>query len=210
MDIKQMKSFIKKNIIDFTELVINRYNYLDLDELDAMILIKLNYLLKKDIRIIDPKKLSYSLSVTPNTVSKRLNQLIERDFITLTLTKGNDGVMKEEFHLDKLIDKIIITEEMKSSNKKPKTPLNLIQMIELELKRPLSVLEIQTVTKWIEEDCYSDLEIKEALYYSVKNHKLSIKYIDTLLLHKDEQVEDEPNLDYNPDFIGEVKKLWEE
>jgi DNA replication protein len=210
MDIKQMKSFIKKNIIDFTELVINRYNYLELDELDAMILIKLNYLLKKDIRIIDPKKLSYSLSVTPNTVSKRLNQLIEKDFITLTVSKGKDGLMSEEFHLDKLIDKIIVTEEIKSSNKKNKTPLNLIQMIEIELKRPLSVLEIQTLTKWIEEDGYTDFEIKEALYHAVKNNKLSIKYIDTLLLHKDDEVEEEPKLDYNPDFINDVKKLWEE
>ena len=55
MDVMNMKSMIQKNIVDFSELVLNNYHKIGLDETDAIIIIKLSYLLKRQITFIHPK-----------------------------------------------------------------------------------------------------------------------------------------------------------
>ncbi|MGI6360790.1 MAG: DnaD domain-containing protein [Bacillota bacterium] len=58
----------------------------------------------------------------------------------------------------------------------------LHKMFEQEFARPLSPIESEKVIKWVEEDGFSQVMIKEALTRAVLQGKASLNYIDRILL----------------------------
>lgn len=212
MDVRNMKSLIKKNIIDFTELVLNNYYKIGLDEVDAIIVIKLKYLLDRQITFIHPRKLSEQLNISPQTTSKRLDNLVEKGFVKMELIKNGNGKETESFNLDYVIEKIIKADfEEKineSSDQNKNIESRLVSLFETEFRKPLSVLDIQTITKWLSEDNYSYDEIKNALFEASKARKLTTRYVDKILLSKDEEI---PERKYNQTtLIKDLKKIWTE
>lgn len=211
MDISNMKKLIQKDIIDFSELVLNNYFKLGLDETDAIILIKLHYLLKRNITFIHPKKLSKMLSITAQTTTKRLDKLIDKGFIKIELIKSPSGKETESFNLDLIIEKIIkkdFEEQQQETTLNDKTiQSKLVNLFETEFRKPLSPLDIQVIIKWLEEDNYKFQEIKDALFQASKANKLSINYVDAILLRNQK----EPSSNYNrTTLLKDLKKIWTE
>lgn len=212
MDVINMKSMIKKNIIDFTELVLNNYHKIGLDETDAIIVIKLHYLLNKQITFIHPRKLANMLTISPTTTAKRLNNLIERKYVSISLVKNGNGKETESFSLDHVIELIVKAdfEEKVQENSVENSNIvtRLVSLFETEFRKPLSVLDIQTITKWLNDDEYTFDEIKNALFEASKMRKLTIKYVDKILLSKDSEEEVDK---YNQTtLIKDLKKIWQE
>jgi len=212
MDILDIKKLINTDVIDFTELILNSYYKLGIDETDAVIIIKLQYLLKKNITFISPKNLSEMLSISAQTTSKRLNSLIEKGFIQMELIEKSNGKQTESFNLDFLIDKIIKNNfEDTNGIKKIKNKSDeakLANLFEEEFKRPLSVLDIQIITKWLNEDKYTYDEISDALFEALRMRKSTLKYVDGILLKKDEKVDRKKYKKVST--IRDLKKIWEE
>lgn len=211
MELKIMKDLIKKNIVDFPELVLNNYYKLGLNETDAVIIIKLNYLLKDNRTYISPKELSESLSISAQTTSKRLNSLIDRGFIKLELIKKKNGKQTESFNLDLLIERIVKSDyeekEVDIQEKNKTVEGKLVKLFEEEFKKPLSVLDIQTITKWLNEDKYSFERIQDSLFEAIRSRKLSIKYVDGILLKDDKK--QQPKKNRRTTNIKDLKKIWE-
>jgi len=203
MDIHEMKRLIRHNIINFTELVLNNYNKLGLDETDAVIIIKLSYLLDKNIYFVNPKQLAEMLSISPQTTSKRLNNLMDRGFLKIKLAKDARGKESETFDLDHIILRILKEDfETKEHTSEPE----LISLFEDELQKILSPLDVQIISKWIEDDHYTKDQIKEALFKAVKANRKSIKYVDGILLKTDHKPS-KPKTKIN---VKDLKKIWEE
>lgn len=212
MDVKDIKSLIKRNIVDFTELVLNNYYKIGLDEVDAIIIIKLKYLLDRQITFIHPKKLSDMLSISSQTTTKRLNNLMDKGYVKMELVKNGNGKETESFNLDYVIEQIIKADfEEKiheSSDQNKNIESRLVSLFETEFRKPLSVLDIQTITKWLNEDNYSFEEIKNALFEASKARKLTIRYVDKILLSQEEEI---PQAKYNQTtLIKDLKKIWTE
>ena len=212
MDFINMKDLIKKNIIDFSELVLNNYQKIGLDETDAIIIIKLQYLLNKNITYISAKKLSEVLSISHRTTAKRLDSLIDRKYISLELIQGTNGKETESFNLDYIVQKIIMndTDEIKNitTSNNLSDEAKIVQLFETELKRQLSVLDIQTITKWLSEDKYTFDEINDALFEAVKVRKTSIRYIDAILLQTGPSGHGQQTK--RKAVISDLRKIWEE
>lgn len=211
MDLEIMKDLIKKNIVDFSELVLNNYYKLGLNETDAVIIIKLNYLLGTNKTYISPKQLSETLSISAQTTSKRLNSLIDRGFIKLELIKKKNGKQTESFDLDFLIERIVKSDyEEKAVDRIEKNKTiegKIVKLFEEEFNKPLGVLDIQTITKWLNEDKYTYEKIEDALFEALKSRKLNIKYVDAILL-KHENIA--PKRKYTKTTnIKDLKKIWE-
>ena len=206
-----MKTLINKNIVDFSELILNNYYRLDLDETDAVILIKLRYLLQKNITFIHPSKLSEMLSITPTTTQRRLDKLMDKGYVQIILEKNQFGKETEVFNLDYLVECILELEfsKVEDSIAKPKQTKEreLVELFEEEFKKPLGVLDIQTIAKWLNEDKYSVDQIKDALFDASRQGKLTIKYVDGILL-KQTTAESHPT--YKKAFIKDLKKIWTE
>ncbi len=212
MDIKDIKRYINNNTIDFTELVLNNYYKLGIDETDAVMVIKLQYLLNNNLTFISPSELSKMLSISTQTVSKRLKSLIEKGYIKMEVVKGKNGKQTESFNLDFLIESILVNgNEERNGNKKTSNKTlesKLVKLFEEEFKKPLSVLDIQTITKWLNDDKYKYKEISDALFDAVRVRKLTIKYVDGILLRKDDKVDKRKYKKTTK--ISNLKKIWEE
>jgi len=208
MEVNQLKNFINKKIVDFSELILQNYHLLGIDETDAIILIKLYKLLENEVNFINPKKLSESLSISALTTSKRISGLIDKGFIELELVKGKNGKESEKYNLDLIFEKIIMNdyherngETIHNTNEK-----ELVELFESEFKKPLGVLDIQTITKWLNDDKYTFDQIKDALFIAVKSRKLSIKYVDGILLKEGEET---PKVYKKTNLMRDFHKLWE-
>ena len=212
MDIRDIKRYINNNTIDFTELILNNYHKIGIDETDAVIMIKLQYMLNNNITFISPAQLSKMLSISTQTTSKRLKSLIERGYIQMEIVKTNNGKQSESFNLDFLIESILLSGSFEKNGDKEKTlktiEAKLVKLFEEEFKKPLSVLDIQTITKWLNEDKYTYEMIQDALFDAVKSRKLTIKYVDGILLRKDDVTVARKYK--RTASISNLKKIWEE
>ncbi|MCF7926829.1 MAG: DnaD domain protein [Candidatus Izimaplasma sp.] len=211
MDAMNMKQLIKKNIIDFSELVLNNYYKLGLDETDAIIIIKLHKLLKRNITFIHPKKLSKMLSITSQTTNKRLDKLMDKGFIKIELIKSPSGKETESFNLDLIIEKIIKKDfeekTQESLSQEENIQGKLVDLFETEFRKPLSPLDIQVISKWLQEDKYTYEQIKDALFQASKANKLSINYVDAILLRTNKDDDETYN---RTTLLKDLKKIWTE
>lgn len=205
-------NLMKKNIVDFNELVLNNYYKMGLDETEAIIIIKLYSLLKRNITFINPERLSKILSISKVKTSNRLESLIEKGYIQMDLVTLENGKETESFNLDYFIEKVLLNELDQAKGKKKENNKAdegiLAEMLELEMKKPLSVLDIQIITKWLKEDSYSFDQIEDALFKAVKSNKVTMKYIDNILL---KSLEEKPVYKREKKSVmKDFSKLWKE
>ncbi|MCK9537083.1 MAG: DnaD domain protein [Bacilli bacterium] len=184
-----MFNLIKNNIIQFDKLIIDKYFALNLDEIDTIILIRLNDLLKRGERLLSVRPIAGSMKINEAECGQRIVDLVKRGFITLELSEVDS---KEVFSLDEtyrrlayLLEASDDTAETTIINEKIKYT---IRLLENEMKKTLSPIELEIVSRWYIEKKYSDKVIDEAIFKALKNKNRSVGYIDRLLT-KEEAVE---------------------
>lgn len=177
---------IKDKTIDFSVLMLNRYHLLNLSELDAIILIKLHELQKQGLKKLSASKLVPTMSVTANTVSKRLVELVKNGFITLTWSEDKKC---EEFSLDDVYKRLShILEQERSDNHEQSiqsVAKEVANLLETEFKKILTPIDLEMIHHWIFEDNFTFDQIKQAVLTCVKGKKLSLKYVDIFLNKKE-------------------------
>lgn len=176
---------IKNRFIDFDRLMIEKYHLLDLNETDAIILIKLNNLLNQGKRKLQVEELTPNMSISANAISKRLVDLVKNGFITLSLS---DVDSSEVFSLDETYRRLGNLLEGDDENSATEASNNLtrevVQMIEHEFNKILTPLELEIINHWMVEDKFSFDKIKDAVFECVKIKKYNVKYVDALLNQK--------------------------
>ena len=189
-----MKSYydlIKTSIIDFDKLVIEKYHLMGIDEVDAIILIKLNTLLKRGESSLSLNKIAPTMSLSIEDLSKRVMTLVSNGFIRLSL--GSDK--KETFSLDETFKRLSIVISDEDTIKEVATRNNdvkyVVTILERELKKILSSIDRAMVNKWIYEYKYSLEEITDALNDALRYKNRGINYIDKVLYRKNHK-EEEP------------------
>lgn len=176
---------IKNNIIDFDKLMIDLYTKLCLNEIDAIILIKLNNLLKKGIVQLSTSLIIPYMSITDEACSKRIVDLVNTGFITLELSSID---AKETFSLDATYQKLSFILEKEEDDKEEDIAENEMMQIVRELEkgmgRILSAVELEMVTRWFVDYDFSFAEMEETVMTAMKNKTHGVKYIDRLFHNK--------------------------
>lgn len=182
----QYYMLFKNNMIDFDKILIEKYSLLGLDEIEVIILIKinqLNHLSKK----VDIEDLSKNMTASSDVIREKLVCLINNQFITLKL----NGRL-EEYNLDDTFKKLsflLEQDDRKDNDSHMNNDLKkVVAIIEKEFERPLSPIEIETTRKWIVDDKLSYDTIYKALFDSIKLGKRNIRTIDALLNKIDKKV----------------------
>lgn len=185
---------IKNRFIDFDKLMIEKYHLLNLNETDAIILIKLNNLLNQGKRKLQVDELTPNMSISANSISKRLVELVKNGFITLTLSDVDAG---EVFSLDETyrrLGNLLAGDDEKNASEVNKCiTKEIVQMIERDFNRLLTPLELEIINHWVVEDKFPYDKIKDAVFECVKIKKLNVKYVDALLNQKQKPVTTKPN-----------------
>lgn len=170
--VEKFIDILKNGNVIFPRLLLMNYTKLNIKDREFILLI---YLLNDDDTVYNPSKISKNLNIHVNEVLTSINALEELGLLQIEIRKI-DKVREEHIILDNLYKKLaflVIQEEEKSSD--------IYSIFEKEFGRPLSPMEYELISKWIENK-FDDNLIKEALKEAVFNHAFSLSYIDRILI----------------------------
>ncbi len=186
-----MKSYydlIANDIINFNKLFLNEYKKLGLDEIDCVILLKLHEKNIKGNNSLDVDYLAKTMTLTNDQISEKIVSLVNKDLITLELL---DMKGPEILSLEPLYRKLGYILEHKEVKKNKENTSNeakeIVNLIEKELNRIPSPIDLQIINKWFYEYKYSIDDIRLEILNAKKYKNRGINYIDRCLYKKHNQ-----------------------
>ena len=176
----QYYTLIKNQMIDFDKLILEKYFCLDLDEVDTIILIKINETLKYE-RTLDAKAVASKMSIDVNDVSKRIVGLVERGYVSLEITEAG-----EEVKLDGIYNRLATLLDRDDANNDSNTKASVVKKVADDFanyfKKTPSAMDLQMINHWVIDDDYSYEEISEAIQNCAMKKKMSSRYVDAYLM----------------------------
>ncbi|HHU21449.1 MAG TPA: hypothetical protein GXZ51_03280 [Acholeplasma sp.] len=192
---------IKNNLINFDNLIIEKYASLKLNETEAMILIKINRLLQKDITSISVKKLAKNMSVSETDLANYLMRLIDFGFLKIDFAS-----QKELYSLDGTYEKLanlLYGEDNNQDNQlKENRLVATVKKLEQGFNKVLSPVDVEIVRKWFYEFDYEYKDIEEFVNKALSSKNKGVKYIDRALVNKYSEKSD--------DDMTALQDLWKE
>ena len=173
---------INKDDVSFSSLLIKYYPNYDLDELDVVVILVSDAVLKmqKDI-LLTCDILSTYMKAKEDDIDASLTKLMSKDIITIE--KGHNSSLHSS--LDKFKDKLFedFVKDLILKRSVPKNREdNIYNYIEQLIGRTLSPIERDIVTNWLRSGAKEDM-IKEACQRSMtKSGNISFKAADKIIL----------------------------
>ncbi|MEB8126578.1 DnaD domain-containing protein [Staphylococcus succinus] len=183
MNREQLKTrpvVIRKELLD-------HYNELGLNETELVILIKLIHASEMSDKQPSIESLQQGTSLNSREITSIIQGLIQHDLLELNVNKDEEGKFTEYMNLDKFYDRLSeIMQQIHVKQDEHETELEfntLFHKIEQAFGRPLSPYEIETLNQWLDVDKHDLAVIQAALDEAASQNKMSLKYIDRILLN---------------------------
>ncbi|MFA7010656.1 MAG: DnaD domain protein [Bacilli bacterium] len=194
---------LKNNFLDFNRILLDKYHQLQLNELDVVILMKLNSCLIQGAKSVSFDRLVSTMTATEEECSNHVIDLVNRGIITMELSKETG---KETYGLDELYRKLsfIIDDDDEKVDKQEqkqwiKTTIN---DLEREFKKILTPLEIQMVNKWYIDYHYQYEEVCEALLETLKIKNRGMSFMDRYLYKQQNKAQE------TTECNGNIKEMF--
>lgn len=188
---------LRTGAISVPMLLLTTYAKLDLTEAEAMVILHLiafNEREKKEFPT--PDELAHRMSLTEEKVADTLQKLMKEGFIGIDEeTDSITGMRYERYNLNGLWQQIamvwvmesrkeavppVVKQEKSSSASARET--SIYGQFEKEFARPLTPMEMETITGWLDQYKYPLDLIQLALKEAVFAGKIHFRYIDRILL----------------------------
>ena len=197
----QYYTLLKNDIINFDQLLLDKYNVLGLDEVETIILIKLNKILKSGKKFsID--LLTSSMSISENDLRNRLVSLINNQFITLMIDGKNELYSIDDTY--KRLADAIVQNDIDAKTEKQETEVEkVVNALQKSFNKILTPLDLEMVHNWIYQDKFSFDTINNAIIETLKIKKTSVHYVDAILSKK-EEIKKEHNDDGLQNLFNQV------
>lgn len=158
-------------------IIIKNYDKLQIEGLDFILLI---YLInQRDDISFNIVKISNELNIESSTLLESINNLNEKNYISIDMKKNENNVIEEYISLELFYNKLY---SLLLDNDEKERESDIFSVFEKEFGRTLSPTEINKINDWLENDISEEL-IKEALREAIINGGNSIRYIDTILFN---------------------------
>ena len=158
-------------------IIIKNYDKLQIEGLDFILLI---YLInQRDDISFNIVKISNELNIKSSTLLESINNLNEKNYISIDMKKNENNVIEEYISLELFYNKLY---SLLLDNDEKERESDIFSVFEKEFGRTLSPTEINKINDWLENDISEEL-IKEALREAIINGGNSIRYIDTILFN---------------------------
>ncbi len=176
--------------------IISYYRQCGLDECEAMIVLQLLAFRNQGNEFPLVEDMAQRMSVGAPSILNCLQRLLQIGYMTIDENvEAHTGIRSESYNVTPLLQKMfelhatngqsvysMQTKKQPSSKVAVTSEKTLFQMFEEEFGRLLSPMECETISKWIDEERYSQALIMHALREAVFAGKLHFRYIDRILL----------------------------
>lgn len=162
------------------------YPLLNITETELIVILKIIEL-SDDQQLPSFEMLAEQMSINQNEIMLIIQNLISKELLNITVVKDNHAQFNEIFDFSSLEEQLdqLLKKQAKVADQH-NNQLNfekVFERFETTFGRPLTPLEIQTINHWLDKDHHHLDLINEALNEASAHNKLSIKYIDRILLN---------------------------
>ncbi|NIK77650.1 DNA replication protein [Paenibacillus castaneae] len=189
-----MAAALQEGGVHVSAMLLRTYRQLDLSDTEAMLMLQIMVYMEADLTDFPtPEELAERMGLTVREVGHSLGRLIKDGFLTIDdYVDSGTGMQSERYNWSGwLLKAAELTaeqkREMKKADRQPMKPqsasaMDLFSVFEQELGRLLSPMECETISGWLDQDRYTDEIIRFALKEAVFAGKLSLRYIDRILI----------------------------
>lgn len=184
--------------ISISGLLLMHYKQLNLNELDVMLLVQLQYFKEQEGKEFPTwEQLHSRMSATSEQIAVSIQRMLKAGILSIDEeTDKVSGVRFERYNWSPLYAKlasVIAPNEAVPDEEKPSGPSmapssahtsesSIFSAFEHEFARPLSPMECETISSWLDQDHHPEPLIRLALKEAVFAGKVYFKYIDRILL----------------------------
>ena len=179
----RIAKLIKAKTIDFTQVLIQNYKVIGLNETSAMVVAKLYYLAEENDNFLELEKLAKEVTINMEQLGDLIIDLVNKGYIELTL--DNNG--KETFSIDGTIEKIALILDNGSNDevlsvRQEKLSL-VVTYVETTFSKTCSASDLVIINAWLDSN-YENDDIKNAVFKAFQLGKYNLKYVDAILASK--------------------------
>ncbi|GAF23939.1 LOW QUALITY PROTEIN: chromosome replication initiation protein DnaD [Bacillus sp. JCM 19047] len=185
MDDTVLLKWVQQKQVTVPHLLLKHYTELNMNETELVLLIQIQRLIDNGDSFPTPQTLSDKRFRLKNALKKLVSSSVKRLLSIKNKRDDETNMVYEYCSLDPLwLQLIDYLETKQSENEGTKTEEiegQLFQQFEQEFARPLSPIEVETISMWIDQDTYTVELIQAALKEAVISGKLNFRYIDRIL-----------------------------
>ena len=162
-------------------LLLENYKDLGLNEEQCLMIIHMYKFIKEGNAFPTPNELSERMTCSPAQCANHLRTMVQSGLLEIIQEKQHN-LYTETYSLEPLWERLI-SNQLLSKNQEMKIEQEdaLYTTFEKEFGRPLSPMECESLTMWIDQDHHSPQMIKAALREAVISGKMNFRYIDRIL-----------------------------
>lgn len=176
--------FIKLNELDYRTILVQNYKQLKLTENELVLLLLIDSLNKEKKSLISGDLLTIKMNLTSKEIDEIIVSLMNKEFLSY---EQCEGILVTS--MNKCYNKIIELIQNRISNDKDEVSLaeqengvsNVLKIIEEEMKRSPTPLELETIVNWFKDGISENLIIQTINECIMKGGRLTIKQIDNTL-----------------------------
>jgi DNA replication protein len=181
----KIRVWTEQKNIPIPSLFFKMYKDIGVSDQEALIVLHLIAFQAEGNDFPTPSMLQMRTELDQNTISMHYQRLIQKGLLHLTQEVDENGILYEKFSLYPIWERILTKLEqqvmVEESSEKKLDDKAIFTLLEQELGRLLSPIEIETVCMWLDQDKHSPEVIKEAVKEAVLANKASLRYIDRIL-----------------------------
>lgn len=200
-----LEELYEQGYLNYQALILNNYKKIEINEVDAIILIKILDLYKttKKIRV---NKLSQETGISKKTIEDSLNNLITKNLYGINLVLNDNGLSEEKISLDPLFDKLEGIFKGEEIVKVEEGLKKIVALYEGEIQRPVTPQEYAVLEDFIIKDGFSTEDVEKAIKAIVKMGRVNLSTLEhELFSAKRESLSPKKNV--NPDTANALKKI---
>lgn len=185
MEKRVLIEWMTAGTVSIPKLLLLHYAELGLKEAELIMLIQVHSFIDEGSPFPTPKQLAERMTYSADECADLLNGLLKRGFLSLKQYEDERGLVNECYSLERLWERLaylLIDEEEKEKQQSlANLEQSLYSIFEQEFSRPLSPMECEMLSMWLDDDQFPAELVKAALRESVVSGKLNFRYIDRIL-----------------------------
>lgn len=183
------EEFLIKHYLDdpvsIPSILMTNYVKLGLTEEQLMLLLHIRRFAQEGIYFPTPVQLQSRMTINNERCTYQLKEMLKRGFLSIQEKQDEDGRLSEAFSLKPLMEKVathLIDQSIDNDKDQKKSEEGqLFRRFESEFSRPLSPMEMEMISMWLDDDQHEPMIIEAALREAVVSSKLNFRYIDRIL-----------------------------
>lgn len=185
MSFNRIRIWTEQETVTIPNLFFQTYKELGLQDEEALLVLHLLAFQAEGNEFPTPTLVEQRTGHTQNQVSALYQRLMQKGLLEMKQDTNENGMLYEKFSLyplwERILDKLEQRANVQSEHVMKLDGSAIFTLLEQELGRLLSPMEIETVSMWLDQDNHSPEIIKEAIKEAVLAGKTSLRYIDRIL-----------------------------